>query len=108
MEPVVTDRLYFGRNTADSLAVTDSDWAGFLRDVVGSRLPGGFTFWLSEGQWRGSDGRVRREPGFVLEVVHPPRSATADSAILGIITEYKRRFRQQSVLRVITGGRASF
>ena len=107
-EPVITDRLYFGRTTADSLVVTDSAWAGFLRDVVSSRLPSGYTFWLAQGEWRGADGRVRREPGFVLEVVHAPRSAPVDSAILGTIAEYKRRFSQESVLRVITSGRASF
>lgn len=68
----------FGRMTADSLSVTDSAWAVFLQDVV------------------------------LLEVVHPPRSAGADSAILGIIAEYKRRFGQESVLRVVTRGQASF
>jgi Protein of unknown function (DUF3574) len=108
IEPVITDRLYFGRTTADSLVVTDSAWAGFLRDVVSSRLPSGFTYWVARGEWRGPDGRVRREPSFVLEVVHPPRSAPSDSVILGIIAEYKRRFSQESVLRVITSGRASF
>jgi Protein of unknown function (DUF3574) len=108
MEPVITDRLYFGRMTADSVSVTDSAWATFLKDVVSSRLPSGFTYWVAQGEWRGSDGRVRREPSFVLEVVHPPRSAPADSVILGIVAEYKRRFTQESVLRVVTTGRASF
>lgn len=107
-EPVITDRLYFGRKAADSLSVTDSAWAVFLKDVVSSRLPSGFTFWAAEGEWRGSDGRSYHEPSFVLEVVHPPRSAAVDSAILEIIAEYKRRFSQESVLRVVTGGRASF
>jgi uncharacterized protein DUF3574 len=108
MEPVTTDRLYFGRKTADSLTVTDSAWTVFLKDVVSPRLPSGFTFWVAEGEWRGSDGRSRHEPSFVLELVHPPGSAAVDSAILGIIAEYKRRFRQESVLRVVTGGRASY
>ena len=108
MQSVVTDRLYFGRKTADSLSVTDSAWTVFLKDAVSPRLPSGFTFWVAEGEWRGSDGRSRHEPSFVLEVVHPPRSAAVDSAIVGIIAEYKRRFRQESVLRVITGGQASY
>ena len=107
-EPVITDRLYFGRKTADSLIVTDSAWAVFLRDVVSTKLPDGFTFWVAQGEWRGSDGRSRREPSFVLEVVRPPRSATVDSAIIGIIAEYKRRLSQESVLRVVTAGEASF
>lgn len=108
MEPVVTDRLYFGRKTADSVSVTDSAWTVFVKDVVSSRLPSGFTVWAAEGEWRGSDGRSHQEPSFVLEVVHPPRAAAVDSAILGIIADYKRRFSQESVLRVVTAGRASF
>jgi len=99
MEPAAVERLYFGRNIGDTLGVTDSAWSVFVRDVVGARLPGGFTFWKAEGQGR--------EPSFVLEVVHPARSADTDAAIRAIITEYKRRFSQQSVLRVITVGRAT-
>jgi hypothetical protein len=108
MELIVTERLFFGRATADSLSVTDSAWAVFLRDVVSARLRTGFTFWTAEGEWRGPDGRSHREPSFVLEVVHASSSEGADSAIVAIITEYKRRFSQESVLRVVTSGRASF
>ena len=107
-EPIVTERLYFGRNIADTLGVTDSLWAVFLREVVRSRLPSGFTVWAATGEWRAPDGQSSREPTFVLEVVHPAPSAATDSAIVAIIAEYKRRFSQQSVLRVLTPGRASF
>jgi hypothetical protein len=107
LEPVVTERLYFGRNVGSTLGVTDSAWALFVREVVGARLDG-FTFWAAEGAWRGSDGRQVREPSFVLEVVNPARSTSADSAIVAIIGEYKRRFSQESVLRVVTAGRGSF
>jgi hypothetical protein len=108
VQPIVTERLYFGRNIGDSLGVTDSAWAGFLREVVSVRLPDGFTFWTAEGEWRRSDGRAAREPSFVVEVVHPERALGVDSAIVTVIAEYKRRFRQESVLRVRTPGRASF
>ncbi len=108
LQPVVTERLYFGRNIAQTLGVTDSAWAVFVADVVSARLPDGFTFWAAEGEWRGADGRATREPSFVLEVVHPARSATAEAAIAAIIAEYKRRFRQESVLRVVSSGRASY
>ena len=100
LEPMVTERLYFGRNIANALGVTDSAWAVFVRDIVSTRLPSGFTFWPAEGQWR--------EPSFILEVVHLPRQAQADSAIVAIIAEYKRRFGQESVLRVVTVGRGTF
>ncbi|HEX9348134.1 MAG TPA: DUF3574 domain-containing protein [Gemmatimonadales bacterium] len=108
LQPVVTERLYFGRNVAQNLGVTDSAWAVFVADVVSARLPDGFTFWAAEGEWRGADGRVTREPSFVLEVVHPTRSAASEAAIVAIIAEYKRRFRQESVLRVVSSGRASY
>ena len=102
LEPVVTERLYFGRNIGSTLGVTDSAWGVFVRDVVGARLDG-FTVWAAEGSWKGT-----REPAFVLEVVHAERSASTDSAIVAIIGEYKHRFNQESVLRVVTNGRASF
>jgi len=107
-QPVVTERLYFGRNIGDTLGVTDSLWSVFVREVVSARLPAGFTVWTAAGSWRDSTGRVAREPSFVLEVVHPSPSAATDSAIVAVIAEYKRRFQQQSVLRVVTAGRASF
>src|SRR5438105_10888905 len=74
LRPVVTERLYFGRNVAQTLGVTDSAWAVFVTDVVSARLPNGFTFWAAEGEWRRVDGRPTREPSFVLEVVHAERS----------------------------------
>ena len=108
LQPVVTERLYFGRNVARTLGVTDSAWAVFVADVVSARLSEGFTFWAAEGEWRGADGRATREPSFVLEVVHPTRSAATEAAIVAIIAEYKRRFNQESVLRVVTTGRAAY
>jgi hypothetical protein len=108
LQPVVTERLYFGRNIAQQLGVTDSAWAVFVADVVSAQLPDGFTFWAAEGEWRGADGRATREPSFVLEVVHPARSAATEAAIAAIISEYKRRFNQESVLRVVSSGRASY
>ena len=108
LQSIVTERLYFGRNVAQTLGVTDSAWAVFVTDVVSAQLQNGFTFWAATGGWRGADGRSTREPSFVLEVVHPARSANIEVAIVAIIAEYKRRFRQESVLRVVTGGRASY
>lgn len=105
--PVLIERLYFGSNAGDSLVVTDSAWAAFLVEVVTPRFPNGFTAWPAQGQWRGADGMLEREPSFVVELVHPGR-ADFDRALTEIVAEYKRRFRQQSVLRVRASARASF
>jgi len=108
-QSVVTERLYFGRNVGNVLGVTDSAWGVFVKEVVSLQLAGGgFTFWPAEGSWRDSSGLLIREPTFVLEVVHPVPATGTDSALVAIITEYKRRFNQESVLRVLTPGRASF
>jgi Uma2 family endonuclease len=101
------ERLYFGRNSGDSLVVTDSAWSSFLAEVVTPRFPNGFTAWPAQGQWRGADGVLEREPSFVVELVHPDR-ADFDRALTEVVAEYKRRFRQQSVLRVRASARASF
>ena len=105
-EAVLVERLYFGRNAADSLVVTDSAWASFVAEVVTPRFPAGLTSWPAMGQWRGADGRIRREPSFVLELVNPTDAPDTEAAIAVIIAEYKRRFRQEAVLRVVTAAHA--
>ena len=105
--PVRVERLYFGRDVGDSLVVTDSAWAAFLVEVVTPRFPGGFTAWRAEGQWRSASGALEREPSFVVELVLPVRADT-DQALSDIISEYKRRFHQESVLRVRADARASY
>jgi len=99
-EPVVVERLYFGRHRADTLIVTDGAWAAFVTEVITPRFPAGLTVWSATGQWRDADGRIQREPNFVLELVLPAQAHDADAAIAAIVTEYKRRFRQEAVLRV--------
>lgn len=97
-EAVVDDRLFFGRNIPTGGTVTDSAWSVYLAEVVTPRLPSGFTVYRSEGQWRGDDGAIAREAGFVLEV-HHPKGQPADSVFEAIAAEYSRRFHQEAVLR---------
>jgi hypothetical protein len=99
------DRLYFGRAIADTGTVSDSAWSGFLRDVVTPRFPDGITVLRGEGQWRGANGSIVREPSFVLEVIHP-RTPAIETALAEIVAEYKRRFQQEAVMRVTSEVRA--
>jgi hypothetical protein len=103
----VADRLYFGRSIPDGGTVSDSAWAAFLREVVTPRFPDGLTVYRAEGQWREDDGRIVREETFVLEIVHPA-GPSADADFREIAAEYKRRFRQQSVMRVTSPARQHF
>src|SRR6266487_1430990 len=60
LQDVVTERLYFGRNVANTLVVSDSAWAAFLREVVSTRLQTA----LQSGPPRASGaGKVRDQDG---------------------------------------------
>jgi hypothetical protein len=108
MGDTVADRLYFGRTIPNSTeTVSDSAWSVFLREVVTPRFPAGLSLYGAEGQWREGDGRIVREASFVLEVVHPAGPA-ADADLREIAEEYKRRFRQEAVMRVTQPVRQRF
>ena len=104
-DSLVADRLAFGRNVPDGGTVSETEWEQFLRDVVTPLFPEGLTVWRAEGQWRDAAGSVTREETFVLEVFHDG-SARADSAMLAVAEAYKKRFRQEAVLRTTSRVRA--
>jgi hypothetical protein len=106
-EQLQLDRLYFGRAIADTGMVSDSAWALFVREIVTPRFPAGITTWRSEGQWRSASGAIVREPSVVLEIAHPA-TVVDDTAVEDIVREYKRRFRQEAVLRLTSEVRARF
>ncbi len=106
-EAWTADRLYFGRAMPDGGTVSDSAWAAFLAEVVTPRFPDGLTVLRGEGQWRDPGGAIVRESSFVLEVFHPG-GAEADAALEAIAAEYRRRFRQESVMRVRTRAQVEF
>ncbi len=104
----VVERLYFGRSIRDGGTVTESSWAAFMQQSITPRFPNGFTVWKAEGQWQGSDKALVREQSFVVEIIHPADAVDAGNAIKQIIDEYKRLYRQESVLHVITPAKADY
>jgi hypothetical protein len=103
----VADRLFFGRSIPGGGMVTDSAWSVFLAEVVTPRFPDGLTVWQADGQWLEASGVLARESSTVVEVAHPASEA-AEAALRAIAEEYKRRFRQEAVLRVTTPVRIRF
>jgi hypothetical protein len=95
----VCDRLYCGREIPRGGEVSDDAWARFLTEVVTPRFPAGLTVLRGEGQWRGQSGAIARERSFILEIIHDD-NATTEQAVQDIVTEYKRRFDQEAVLRM--------
>ena len=101
------ERLYFGRNIGDSAVVSDSAWAAFVRETITPAFPEGATVWDAAGQWRAPDGTVVRERSFVVELLHLV-TPDVERRVQQVMDDYKRRFAQQSVLRMVTKVRATF
>jgi hypothetical protein len=95
---LVRDVIYFGRNRPDGGTVSDGEWQGFLDEVVTPKFPSGLTVVDGTGQWRGQSGVVEQERSEIVTLFHAGDEA-ARQAVAAVASEYKRRFRQEAVLR---------
>jgi Protein of unknown function (DUF3574) len=99
--PFIRTELYFGRNKPDGAEVSRKDFDEFLSGFVTERFPDGLTVLKGRGQFLDSDGEVERERSVVLILLYPISARNEKSVkIEEIREEYKKRFLQQSVLRV--------
>src|SRR5690349_15727795 len=98
-EPAVTDALYVGTSIPAGGEVTPEQWQKFLAEVATPRFPSGFTTWTTAGQWQDASGKLWREGGYVLQIVHPV-SERDEAAIREVMSIYRTRFGQEAVLRV--------
>jgi len=96
---MVVDRLFFGTSIPSGGQVSDEEWKTFVKDVVTPHFKDGLTILEGDGQWLDPRGDVVREHVHIVEVAHKP-GAEHDDAILAIANEYKKRFKQDAVLRV--------
>lgn len=100
VEPaVLSDRLFCGLSIPGGGTVTQQELDAFIVDVVEPRFPDGFTVWRAQGRWRGGGEEV-----MIIEIVHP-FEARLETAVREIAEEYRTRFRQQVVLRVMMPAR---
>jgi hypothetical protein len=95
---MVRDVVYFGRNRPDGGTVGDEEWNRFLEQVVTPRFPEGYTVVDAAGHWRGRSGAVERERTELITFLHAGNE-TDRRKVAEIAVEYKRRFRQEAVLR---------
>ena len=93
--------LYFGMSIPGGGMVSESAWDGFLTEIVTPRFPAGFTVFDGRGQYREASGTIAKEPSHVLVFLYKKSERrVAGSKIEEIRAEYKKRFSQESVLRV--------
>ena len=99
-DPFVKYQLFMGRSNQTGEVVDDAAWAMFLEDTVTPRFPDGLTVYDARGQWRDSEGQIKKERTKVLVILAPP--GEAGLRLIGEVSaEYRRRFSQQSVLQVV-------
>jgi Penicillin amidase/Protein of unknown function (DUF3574) len=99
--PSIRTELYFGRNKPDGKEVSRKEFNEFLSGFVTERFPDGLTVLTGRGQFLNSEGEVERERSVVLILLYPVSARNEKSIkIEEIREEYKKRFLQQSVLRV--------
>jgi Protein of unknown function (DUF3574) len=99
LEPWIEIDLYLGRNIASGGIVSESAFRRFLAEVVTPRFPEGLSILDVAGQFRSGTGAIVREPSKLLVILVPDAAAVAKK-VEQIIAVYKRRFNQESVLRV--------
>jgi hypothetical protein len=93
------DTLYFGTQKPEGGVVTDAEWQQFLAGEITSRFPSGLTTWEASGQWRDAHNVIEHERTHIVQIVHPS-NGDAEGRIAAIIAAYKKRFAQESVLRI--------
>jgi len=99
--PFIRTELYFGRNKPDGAEVSRKEFDEFLSRFVTERFPDGLTVLTGRGQFLNSEGEIERERSVVLVLLYPVSARNEKHVkIEEIREEYKKRFLQQSVLRV--------
>jgi len=96
----VRTELFFGPAPAGE-PVSEDQFLSFLDTEVTPRFPDGLTLFKGRGQFTGENGVLVKEEPFVLILLHPfDDFKDSNRKIEEIRTLYKKRYEQESVLRV--------
>ncbi len=97
----IRTELYFGMSRKAGAEISEAEFEEFIDEIVTPRFPSGLTALDARGQWREDDSKVAKERSKVLVLIYPrSERRSANAKIEEIRTEYKKRFSQQSVLRL--------
>jgi len=91
--------LWFGMNKPKGGVVSSSEWQQFVDNDVTPRFKDGLSVYDGKGQWLGEGGKLARENSKALMLIHQPDRTSSDS-INALRDIYKKRFDQESVMRV--------
>jgi Protein of unknown function (DUF3574) len=100
--------LFFGSAQPDGSTVSEQEFRQFLDQEVTPRFPDGLTLLVGQGQFRHASGVVVQEKSMLLVLLYRSNEPDRAGGIEAIREAYKRRFRQESVLRLDTTAHVSF
>ena len=100
--------LFFGSAKPDGSAVSEQEFRQFLAQEVTPRFPDGLTLLVGQGQFRNASGVVVQERSMLLVLLYPSQEPRGNHEIEAIREAYKRRFHQESVLRLDACALVSF
>ena len=95
----VKSELYFGARVADGTLISPEAWSAFLAEVITPAFPDGLTVIQANGQMRGSDGVIRRQPTWVVVILRHV-GALEDQRIRSVISSFRSRFNGAELMRV--------
>ncbi len=95
----VKTELYFGLSKPNGGTVTPSEWSDFLDHTLAPAFKEGLTVVEADGRYADKLGATHSEHSKLLILIHAPRPEM-NQAIDAVITQYKERFHQESVLRI--------
>jgi hypothetical protein len=100
--------LYFGSDEHNGSVVSESEFGQFIDSEVTPTFPDGLTVVTGYGQFLDSEGVVEKERSMVLILFYPLTEFDANEKITQIRDCYKKKFNQESVLRVDSLSYVSF
>ena len=98
-EMMMQTTLWFGMSKPQGGTVSEQEWQHFVDSDVTPRFKDGLSVYDAKGQWLGENGKLARENSKALMLIHSPDRASSDS-INALRDIYKKRFSQESVMRV--------
>ncbi|GAX40813.1 hypothetical protein NIES4075_17790 [Tolypothrix sp. NIES-4075] len=101
------DELYFGLSKLGGDTISELEWQLFLNRVVTPRFREGLTVIDTYGQYLNNSGKLTREKTKLVILIYE-NSRTKNQMIEEVIASYKRKFKQESVLRVTSTVKVSF
>jgi len=91
--------LWFGLSKPQGGTVSSLEWMNFVDNEVTPRFRAGLSVYDAKGQWLGENNQLARENSKALMLIHRFEPAINEN-IEALRSLYKKRFGQESVMRV--------